>query len=85
MRIEQSIAGGDIYIMDDQEIRDMVPPKALLAFLDDDSMVEITVRRAGTGFIAETYRKLDGPVAEMADSVRGATEATESYLSRRRW
>lgn len=40
-----------------EELRAINPPKALLAFLDDDEMVSITLRMQGSSFIPATYSK----------------------------
>ena len=52
-----------------EEVRASHNSSAVNAFLDDDGMYEITVRRAGAALAPERYRKLDGFPAKMAEMI----------------
>jgi len=56
-------------VMEEQELRDLVPPPAVIAFLEDDCMHEITIRASGTGMVPITYQKIDEKFCKIGDIV----------------
>ena len=57
----------------EEELRSRNVNKAILGFLDDPECLEITVRMQGHGFTPVTFKKCDGPLAELAKAMKDQT------------
>jgi len=78
MRIQETVLGKQRELTD-EEIRKRSP--LLAAWLDDDDCVQITIRRSGGAFVPETYRKLDGYLANALKVLGPAIASAEALVA----